>query len=251
MMNKFVMVFGLPRTGTTWAFNVAREMLKGKDFNSGFVSRPSVNWVEDPQIVLLKTHTPWRLDELGNLLESGAGRMIMSVRNPGDTVLSQMRVIRSQGRKPKRMELLEQLASNYERYLRAFSDYPQYLVVDEAEINSKTLEICQSINSYCEFESRSLKKIAESFTKSSVSEKIKGIAVEQGWQGTFDEFDKETHWHANHLHNKEYVVEWSPAEHQLIAQIDKMIDKFKNNNNVRERTWSPNAHNLISSYISA
>lgn len=245
------MVFGLPRTGTTWAFNVAREMLKGKDFNSGFASRPSVNWIEDPQVVLLKTHTPWRLDELGNLLESGAGRMIMSVRNPGDTVLSQMRVIKSQGRKPKRMELLEQLALNYERYLRAFSDYPQYLVIDEAEINSKTLEICQSINLYCEFENRSVKKITENYYKDMVSQTIQNISEERNWQGMFDEYDEETHWHANHLHDKDYVVEWSPAEHQLIAQIDKMIDKFKNNDNFRERTWSPQAHNLISSYISA
>lgn len=245
------MVFGLPRTGTTWAFNVAREMLKGKDFNSGFADKPSVNWVEDPQIVLLKTHTPWRLDELGNLLESGAGRLIMSVRNPGDTVLSQMRVMQSQGRRTNRMKMLETLASDYERYLRAFAKYPEYMVIDEAEINSKTLEICKSINSYCEFENKSVTSIAKNFTKDAVAENIANISKENGWRGKFEEYDEETHWHANHLHNGEYAVEWSPAEKQLISQINKMIDKFKNNNNLRERTWSPNAHNLISSYISA
>ena len=250
-MNKFIMVFGLPRTGTTWSFNVAKEMLKGKDFNSGFAEKPSVNWVEDPQIVLLKTHTPWRLDELGNLLESGAGRLIMSVRNPGDTVLSQIRVMQSQGRRPKRMQLLEKLASDYERYLRAFANYPQYLVIDEAEINSKTLEICQSINSYCEFENAYVKKIAENYHKDLVSQTIRDIRNERGWKGTFDEYDEETHWHANHLHDGEYAVEWKPSEQQLIKQINKMIDQFKNNNNFRERTWSPNAHNIISSYISA
>lgn len=252
-MQKFVMVFGLPRTGTTWAFNVCREMLKQNnvDFSSGFAYRPSVNWVDDPEVVLLKTHSPWRLNELHNLLESGAGRMIMSVRDPATTVLSQMRVIKSQGKRPKRMQLLEQLASDYERYLHAFADYPQYLVIDEAEIDSKALEICKSINSYCDFENKSLASIAKDFSKDNVSAHISYMATKEGWMGSFDEYDPETHWHANHLHYGEYQVLWSPAEEQLIRQIDKMIDKFKNNNNLRERKWSPDAHNLINSYISA
>ena len=245
------MVFGLPRTGTTWAFNVAKEMLNNTDFQSGFAVKPSVNWVENPETVLLKTHTPWRLDELGNLLENGAGRLIMSVRNPGDTAMSQMRVMKSQGKKPKRLETLEKMAAQYQKYLNAFAKYPEYLVIDESEINSKTLEICQSINSYCEFENARVKKIAESFTKDAVANTIQKISEDRGWRGTFNEYDHNTHWHANHLHNGEYTVEWSPAEQQLIRQINKMIDQFKNNNNVRERTWSPNAHNLISSYISA
>jgi hypothetical protein len=93
-MNRLIVVFGIQRTGTTWCFNATKKMLEKRSdsFQSGFANKPSVNWVENPETVLIKTHTPWRMNELENLVEKGAGRIIMSVRDPGQTVLSQIRV---------------------------------------------------------------------------------------------------------------------------------------------------------------
>lgn len=254
-MEKFIMVFGLPRTGTTWAFNVVKSMLDAEktNYQSGFAVKPSVNWVDNPDTVLVKTHTPWRTDEFGSLLESGSARLIMSVRNPQDAIASQVRVMRSQGKRPKKTELIEKMLVQYQNYSRAFANYPKYIVIDEADIENDAITICNGINSYCNFSlsNKTIKDIASQYTRENVAEKINNLAQDKKWQGNFNEYDSNTHWHDNHISNENNDIEWSGVDKQLFIQINKLIDQFKNNSNIRERIWSPNAHNLINSYISS
>lgn len=249
-MNKLIVVFGLPRTGTTWSFNATKKMLekKGENFQSGFAHKPSVNWVENPETLLMKTHTPWRMDELSNLVEKGAGKLIMSVRDPGQTVLSQIRVFKSKNKKVYRKQMLERIVSQYDKYEKSLDDFPEFLIIDEWNIEQDPHSICKQINSYCDINNKHVSDVARALSKEQVANFVKNRFDEDA---DFSEFDEDSHWHAHHIREEPYEVEWKPEEWQLIIEGNVLIEKIKKKRESVERSHPSQSNNLINSYLSA
>lgn len=252
-MNKIILTFGFPRTGTTWAFNAVRMIAKKNsvNFKSGFSPSAPVDWINDEDTIILKTHSPWRTNELENIMNAGAAKLIFSVRDAASTVVSQKRIMRSLGIEAKFLKLLEDLSFQYDVCIKNFANFPQYLIIDESEIINKNTSLCNDIQEYCELGNENVSDIAEKLTKDNISFHIDKITEKNSWTKTFTEVDWETQWHANHIWKNPEKINWKPAEIGLIEEINKKIQKIKDINSSKDKKEvSENSQSMILEYLS-
>jgi hypothetical protein len=229
-MKQIIMVFGVPRTGTTWAFNVAKGLLQqaGEPYCSGFANDPPVAWATSPT-VLLKTHKPWRPSLFAELMQHRAAHLIFTVRNAEDTILSLYRVMRDQLPSADRMEVLTLLHQRYLALEAYFAHLPRFVVVDEGEIATRPVEICRAIGDYCGIrtDEATLKEVANRLRKEQVAVAIDAMAGARQWQRAFGDYDDATQWHANHVSQQGYSYDWSAQESRRLDDINQVIASIK------------------------
>lgn len=199
---EWVVCLGLPRSGSTWVYNLARQLL-GHRYPDGPIAcgfsddcaALSSRRSRPVRCFLLKAHNPH--GNLRALLSSAHVRLVMSIRDPRDAVASMMQSFRLP---------FDQAAGAVYTSAKAIVDAAScslYLLLRYEDRFPGDLATVQRVNALleCEADASIVRKIHEELTKARVAEKLR----ELGRQGAFRPapalatWDPQTQWHPGHL----------------------------------------------------
>lgn len=230
-MPTLIITHGLSRTGTTWSFNVCRKLLSQAQlpYSSAFAFNPPVSFARSDAIFLLKTHSLWRPNILHALLAADAARLVVSVRDPGQTALSLLRVQNRPLSDESISSALRDMLNQYLRMRDIVAKCATYITIDESEIQTNGNGLVERINDYCNFGVNEVTDITSSMSKESDQQSISELAKTRGWLGSFWEWDEESQWHANHVSSISYDYAWSAENQELISAMQVVIDEIISN----------------------
>lgn len=98
LMGSLIIDYGLPRTGTTWVFNAAINILneQGLSIRSFCASSESerlpINEYPSVDAIVVKAQKLQHVNSACKTVESQRIRILLTLRDPGDTILSRIRV---------------------------------------------------------------------------------------------------------------------------------------------------------------
>lgn len=206
-----LLTYGSPRSGSTWLFNVVRRSLTSAEipFKWAVVSEPGIaNQKElDPEqseLVVLKSHRLGDTEALRRLVEEGLARVLVSSRETTSQLQSLRRIRENNEKKSAEVNPGKGVADLKRRTAAEAAELLMlrpYLAVQEFHMRNKPERAVKDVSRFLGLRlSRfDLREIAEEFSVESVAKKISLMSENNGWKGTFKEYDRETHWHANHI----------------------------------------------------
>ena len=219
------LVWGPPRSGTTWLFNVVQAILDAAEINHAtWVSGQRPVIPDTYQSLVVKSHQAELLDVLLNLPSLSRVYPIVILRDAEPTLQS---LIRTQ--EADRAELIRWLENDLTSLQEALEVLPDAKVVREEWITRNQFSLVALIASYLgiDLPPVHLIEISQRFSKDQVRNQISGLTQLQGWNGDFDEFDVDSQWHANHIAPGGYRgVLLSKHERELIGSLQETIDQL-------------------------
>lgn len=192
---------GLPRSGSTWVYNVARELLAWRypegpiacGFSDDFAGLSSKRL--PVRCLVLKAHNPQ--GDFRALLSSARVHLIISIRDPRDAVASMMQSFS--------LPFHEAASAVYmsAKAIANAASYGHHLLLRYEDGFPDDLVTVQRMNAAfgCGADASVVRRIHEALSKARVADKLR----ELGRQGTFrtapalSAWDPETHWHPGHL----------------------------------------------------
>jgi hypothetical protein len=197
------LLWGPPRSGTTWLYNVVRDMLD----ESGVAA---ATWVyghpvpdrHDVEALVVKSHQAHSIDVLQSLTPHPHIHLVGVFRDPARAFQS---LIRTQS--VDREELLGWLARDIASIDRAFSQLPDAVVIREEWIATRSAEMIAALASYLSLplNPAACARIAHRFRRDNVRESVQVLSDRHGWSDHFRHYDSDTHWHANHIAPDDHV----------------------------------------------
>ena len=203
--------FGSPRSGSTWLHNVVRRLLilSKISFRAGFSSDPGAALKRglNPnlhEVIVLKSHRWGDLGLLNQLVEEGLARVLVSTRETTSQIRSMTRIAESSEKQRPEKTVVDRVSELRRRTaadLENLAALRPYLSIQEADMRNNPEQAVNDVARFLGLKlSRfDLNKIAKEFTIDAVHAKILSMSEERGWRGSFNEYDRETHWHANHI----------------------------------------------------
>ncbi len=212
-MRKGVLCAGLFSSGSTWVFNVARQLLR-LDTGSSRIVSIYADAISDAQeadiaeadVLVIKSHQPSAT--LRALSRLAGMRMLVTVRDPRDAVVSLMTRFEMPlgAALPTIMESSRAIAA-----LRARTDA---LVLRYEDGFTESRETVDAIAAYLGLTITGAQgdAIHNALTPASVRETIASFAARGIFDGRppFTAFEPETHWHLNHVGDRQ-VGKWRQA----------------------------------------
>ena len=197
-----VVCLGLPRSGSTWVYNVARELL-GRRYPAGPIAcgfsddLAALGAIQSRPVrcFLVKAHNP--RGELRALLGSTNVRLLISIRDPRDAVASLMQSFRLAFHEAacavySSARAVAEIARSHHHLLLRYEDgFPNDVATVE--------RICDALG--CTEEAPVLSGIHHELSRAGVSQRI----GELGRRGVFKPapafatWDPKTQWHPDHL----------------------------------------------------
>ena len=222
---RLVMVWGPPRSGTTWLFNLTTSVLDAGGIP--YVRAQSDEPLSDipcEGAVVIKSHQPIDPGLLNGFRSIAIVRCFAILRDPFAAFQSLLRTQRA-----PRAELLQWLETDIDLLSEVSSSLPPLRIIREEWIAERGAEIATRVADelLLTLPERKALEIAAALDKEQVSALISGLAEERGWRGEFDEFDEDTHWHANHISPDGYEPEpLTPEEEQKLAELSIKVDRL-------------------------
>ena len=219
------LAWGPPRSGTTWLFNVVREMLSKANINhAAWVSgqRPLVP--ADFQSLVVKSHQAELLDTLMTAPSLDHVYPIVILRNTHDALQS---LIRTQ--EEDRETLLSWLERDITSIAGALEVLPNARAIRVEWIARDSIHLIDELANYLgiALQPTDIKAIADKFSLPAVRRLVHEMGAQRNWTGSFQEFDVESQWHANHI----APIDFAPAdltqqEHQRLQELQGVIDEL-------------------------
>lgn len=247
VMNRLVIVYGLPRTGTTWAFNAVMTILKSEGSAvQGIYAGPSTDRAilgrySDATSLVIKTHRLRHLRMAAEEVKGAKLRILLSMRDPGETILSQLRVgiVRQNAASTTSHDViphLKRLLRSYRRIRQELKATPKALIIDEQSINASGARIIQDIAQYIQVSLNTDKAVAlaNHLTRDAVTKAIQKRNIDLQRTGVFSEYDRETHWHANHIRDQDYSRQWQQGDMFIMNKISRVQARIKNLNEQKD-----------------
>lgn len=246
-MNRLVIVYGLPRTGTTWAFNAVMTILKTQGSAvQGIYAGPSTDRAilsrySDVESLVIKTHRLRHLRMAGEEVNGAKLRILLSMRDPGETVLSQLRVgiVRQNTDSTTSHDViphLKRLLRSYRRIKQELKVIPKALIIDEQSISASGASIIQDVAQYIQVPLSTEKAVAlaNHLSRDAVMKAIQKRNKDLRRTGVFGEYDRDTHWHANHIRDQDYSRHWQQGDRFVMNKISRVQARIKYMNELKD-----------------
>jgi hypothetical protein len=211
----FVAVCGMQRSGSTFSFNIVREILKhrgGVSF-AAVASTASILDVAQEKNLILKNH---ELDEMGiALLKVGALKGICTIRDPFEAIESWMEVFGFS---------LEQSMIDYGKWLKSFQSIRHDVLILRFDlIQDRPIMAIWKIARYLGFTLSPIELLSlwRSYQKKSVSKFSNALSdsdsetVDIG----FSYYDKESFFHRRHVRLNKSIHLSSSEREQIFCQV--------------------------------
>lgn len=199
---EIVVCLGLPRSGSTWVYNVARELL-GRRYPEGPIacgfsddfSAPASTGPRAVRCFLIKAHNPTA--HFRALLGSTSVRLLISIRDPRDAVASLMQGFRlpfhdAAGAVYSSAKALVSIARcRHDLLLRYEDGFPDQI---------RTVQrIAAALG--CKEEAPVLGRIHDDLSRARVSQKLRELGRQGAFRPApaFTTWDPLTQWHPDHL----------------------------------------------------
>jgi len=219
---KLIICFGHPRSGSTWPFNVTSQLIDATtySYHKCFVNKKGKGLesakkdIKNKDFLIIKTHN---IKILKLIIENLSYRskdcfFILSLRDPLQTVLSQIRIknINQENLKPTKEQvqsMLEAYNSYFQKMKTEIIPFFNPLIIDEQLIdNHFSSSVVQLINIYI-FNSK-----IPSYLSSEIAQKFSSQSIKNFLQDTFgntkkrfEYYDPVSHFHAGHIKNDDYL----------------------------------------------
>lgn len=219
------LIWGPPRSGTTWLYNVVRRILAEADVRAcGWVyGHPSPDTSEFDALVV-KSHQAHSLDVLQSLAPNPHIHFVGIFRDPAQAFQSLLRT-----QNADRAELLGWLARDIASIDAAFSVYPQAVVMREEWIASRASEVIAALASTLgiQLTPDACVQIAAEYNRDRVRDSVRRLADHHGWADHFGHYDTDSHWHANHIAPDDHdALPLTSAEHQQLEDLACTADRL-------------------------
>ena len=217
------LVWGPPRSGTTWLFNVVREMLTKANINhAAWVSGQHPHVPADFQSLVVKSHQAELLDTLLTAPALDHVYPIVILRNAHDAYQS---LIRTQ--EEEREALLSWLERDITSIEGALHVLPNARAIRVEWIARESIDLLGELADYLGIvlQPTEIRAIAGKFSLPAVRKLLHELGAQRNWTGSFQEFDIESQWHANHL----APIDFAPAgltqqEHERLQALQGVMD---------------------------
>ncbi len=197
---KAIIVSGLQRSGSTWLFNVAREVAKlaTVDFFSCYsdaLKSELITKAQNSALLIVKAHTPAR--ELCDFIQSSPGIFFATYRDPRDCVASLMTQF-----KLGFDEALASVTRTSNWFIQLDKSYKPFLLCYEKKFTQDPLTI-RLVADKMGYPISDLD--IDTIYKTLSPESIASLITLRDENGHFTDarpdkqYDRETHWHPNHL----------------------------------------------------
>ena len=248
------LVWGPPRSGTTWLYNVAREMLDTAGIPAG-------SWVHghepprpgDFQALVVKAHQAHTIEVIEELEDLTHVHLVAIFRSPHAAFQSLLRT-----QSAPRAELLEWLRRDVESIVDALPRIPDAVVCREEWIADRAPEVVAALAAWIHIPlgPEGSAAIAERFARHRVRSSVHGLAQRHGWTDSFVHYDLDSHWHANHIapddHDPAEITADEAAEMtDLAATIDRITADYSLLGAVRELPVAASARPISHDYVNA
>ena len=217
------LVWGPPRSGTTWLFNVVREMLNTANIgHAAWVSgqRPIIPL--DFQSLVIKSHQAELLDTLTTAPSLDHVYPMVILRNAHDAYQS---LIRTQ--QEEREALLSWLERDITSIESALDVLPNARAIRMEWIARDSIDLTDELAVYLGIvlQPTDIKFLADKFSLPAVRKLVHEMGAQRNWTGSFQEFDVDSQWHANHI----APIDFAPAhltqqEHERLQELQGVMD---------------------------
>jgi hypothetical protein len=170
---------------------------------------------------------------------------MLTLRDPGDTILSRIRVgitgIDATEITGTDVTLrLRRLRKAYRKMEKKLQGIPNILIIDEAHIEENPVATLQKVSQYIEhpLNAKEVDRLAHSLSKEVIARTIHEANVNLERRGVFSEFDRVTHWHANHIRSHDYTHHWSSQDKRIISRIVRIHERIKHANHLKGHSGS-------------
>lgn len=224
-----VLSWGPPRMGTTWMFNILRELLTVAEVPVGIVADglegPAPDW---GGAVLIKSH---RADPLSLVNEYDARLDLLAcvmVRDARSTFRSLLRT-----QTAKRSELIAWLERDLDSYEEVLPHMRHVAIVREEWVSSRSSEVVSRLADFLGLNlgDERAGEVARKFDKAEVKKVVDQLDSAEAWSGDFTHFDRDSQWHAGHIGpSDQKEVELTTQEVERLAsvqsRVDALVDRF-------------------------
>lgn len=216
------LVWGPPRSGTTWLYNVVRLILERADI-------PSATWTfgqdlptdRRPRALIVKSHHAHSM-EFFTTHPLDTVRVVTILRDPTAAFQS---LIRTQ--EADRAELIDWLRSDVASFEDALPHFPVAVACREEWIRDRSTEVIASIALVlgCPLEEVDVSYVADALSRDRVRDTVRELRSQHGWAEDFGKYDRDTQWHANHIAPDDYTPpQVSPDEAVALAAIRESVE---------------------------
>ncbi|WP_152639890.1 sulfotransferase domain-containing protein [Sphingobium bisphenolivorans] len=227
-----VLCAGLPRSSSTWLYNVVISLYRTKYEVTGIFSDIYLEDFDNfdfyKRKLVIKSHSPSK--ELVDYVISRNGKIFASVRDPRDCVVSLMQAFKFT--KEQAISMLEHscdaiystLSSQCDFILR-YEDY-----VDKSDI---VVNLARELS--CELSEQCAHAIAADFSASKVRSEIATLEAQGiiNSSNPAESWTKESHWHPNHIGDGKvgkYIDELSDLDNFIISKKNReLMNSFNYN----------------------
>jgi hypothetical protein len=206
------LVWGPPRSGTTWMYNVVRDMLRLADVeHSGWVHGQQPPTQTDFKALVVKSHQAHSVDVIESLDSTDHVYLIGMFRDPGSAFQSLLRT-----QTADRAELLSWLVRDIDSIEDALSRIPEAVVCREEWIERHSSTILPKLSSWLglPLDADECGNVGARFSREVVRSSVTALARQNGWSYDFRHYDPDSHWHANHI---------APDDHEPAVLLDDEV----------------------------
>ena len=242
---KIVVSIGAPRSGTTWAFNTTKSLFQEQNIShtSLFTNQEEINEAishineNPPDFLFIKTHKVRTLKVISSFLPGLIfPNLIISVRDPLQTILSQLRIARGKNalksytRVNKKLTNMYKYICRFDETIEDLSRKSSIVLINESEIKDpgKCNEKIQQISNLLFGTDISDIKI-DSIRNANSLEQVQNF-IDKNFSPeeklSFDKYDKSTHYHANHIKTEDYFINKELLDQESLEKVEKANDDF-------------------------
>jgi len=190
--------------GTTWLFNVLRALAHTAGTPLGTVADgaplPPSSW-RGP--VVIKSHRADAPDLLEKYRSEIPICAFVMLRNAESTFAS---LVRTQQESPQ--TLLSWLDRDLRTYEESLPHVQNVVTIREEWIEARGRQIVSKVSSLLgwEISLEDANTISSEFSKDSVRRTVRRLERQNGWEGGFTNFDRDSQWHAGHISDGDYEI---------------------------------------------
>jgi hypothetical protein len=222
------LVWGPPRSGTTWLYNVVRMILERAEL-------PAATWTfgqelpadRRPASLIIKAHHAHSMDFFTAEPQDHV-HVVTIFRDPLTAFQS---LIRTQD--ADRDELIGWLRSDVDSFAAALPAFPRPVVCREEWIRAESPEMIRRLSTLlgAELDDAGVAAVADALSRERVSDQVRELRSQHGWSEDFAKYDRTTQWHANHIAPPDYVPAAATPEEELAlagirAVVDELTDRY-------------------------
>ena len=215
--------WGPPRMGTTWLFNVLRNMAEEAGQSLGVVADgvdlPATSWAGPVVIKSHRADDPTLLRTFDPALNLHA---LVMMRDPEPTLASLLRT-----QSADLSELISWLEADVASYEAALPVMRRAIVIREEWVAERASEIIEALSEHLglDLSAEQIERVAAAYDRDAVRQQVAALEEKRSWEGNFTDYDRQTQWHAGHIGpDGPRTVELTSADAERVAALRASID---------------------------